>query len=205
MVLVILLLVLLGDGYVIAEKLGHSVLEIKPGLVPLECYERNLAKELQGLSLRNVSIKLVDRSSNKKIYEDFGEMLFTHFGVSGPVIISASSHLVRYKGIEKLFEEGMIELVIDLKPALDSEKLDLRIRRDFEGLSNKKFKNSLDKLLPQKMISAVIRISKIDEEKKVNEITREERRALGELIKNFAFKIKGFRGIEEAIVTSRRG
>jgi predicted Rossmann fold flavoprotein len=200
----ILKLVRVGDGYEIAKKLGHTITEIKPGLVPLECYEKNLVKEMQGLSLKNVGIKVLDKANCKKIYEDFGEMLFTHFGVSGPVIISASSHLVRYKDIEKLFKDEKIELVIDLKPALDTEKLDLRIRRDFEFLINKKFKNSLDKLLPQKMIEPVIRRSKIEPEKKVNEITKEERRKLGEVIKNFTLKINGFRGVEEAIITSRR-
>lgn len=159
---------------------------------------------MQGLSLRNAAIKIIDKSKNKKIYEDFGEMMFTHFGVTGPVIISSSSQLVRYKNINNLFEGKEIELNIDLKPALDSEKLDLRIRRDFEELSNKKFKNSLDKLLPQKMIEPIIKISKINPEKKVNEITKEERKCLGELIKNFKLTISGFRGIEEAIITSRR-
>lgn len=159
---------------------------------------------MQGLSLKNVSVKVIDKSKNKKIYEDFGEMMFTHFGVTGPIIISSSSHLVRYKNINNLFKEKQIELILDLKPALDSEKLDLRIRRDFEELINKKFKNSLDKLLPQKMIHPIIELSKIDPEKKVNEITKEERRNLGEIIKNFKLTISGFRGIEEAIVTSRR-
>jgi len=159
---------------------------------------------MQGLSLKNIAIKIIDKSKKKKIYEDFGEMMFTHFGVTGPVIISSSSHLVRYKNINSLFEGRKIELNIDLKPALDNEKLDLRIRRDFEELINKKFKNSLDKLLPQKMIEPIIKLSKIDPEKKVNEITKEERRILGELIKNFKLTISGFRGIEEAIITSRR-
>lgn len=159
---------------------------------------------MQGLSLKNVLVKVIDKSANKKIYEDFGEMMFTHFGVTGPVIISSSSHLVRYKNIEDLFEKRQIELSIDLKPALDNEKLDLRIRRDFEELINKKFKNSLDKLLPQKMIKIIMERSKIDPEKKVNEITKEERKYLGEVIKNFKLTISKFRGIEEAIITSRR-
>ena len=128
--------------------------------------------------------------------------MFTHFGVTGPVIISSSSHLVRYKNIEELFKNGKIELSIDLKPALSKEKLDLRIRRDFEEFKNKKFKNSLDKLLPQKLIEPIIKLSKIDEDKKVNEITKEERNCLGEIIKNFKFTISSFRPIEEAIITA---
>lgn len=157
---------------------------------------------MQGLSLKNVSIKIKDKEKNKKIYEDFGEMMFTHFGVTGPVIISSSSHLVRYKRIEELLKEEEIELSIDLKPALDIEKLDLRIRRDFEELKNKNFKNSLDKLLPQKMIKQVIELSKINPEKKVNEITKEERQKLGNIIKEFKLTISKFRPIEEAIITS---
>ena len=178
--------------------------ELKPGLVPLECYEKLKTKSMQGLSLRNVAIKLIDKTKNKKIYEDFGEMMFTHFGVTGPVIISSSSHLVRYKNIYNLFKEKQIELILDLKPALDSEKLDLRIQRDFGEFSNKKFKNSLYKLLPQKMIQTIIEVSKIEPEKKINEITKEERKRLGEIIKNFKLTISGFRPIEEAIITSRR-
>lgn len=159
---------------------------------------------MQGLSLKNVAIKLIDKEKNKKIYEDFGEMMFTHFGITGPIIISSSSHLVRYKEIDRLFKDKKIELNIDLKPALDNEKLDLRIRRDFEELTNKKFKNSLDKLLPQKMIEPIIERSKVLPDKKINEVTKEERKKLGEIIKNFKLTISGFRPIEEAIITSRR-
>lgn len=191
-----------GDGQKIAKKYGHNIKEMKPALVPMECYEKEICKSLQGLSLRNVSIKLTDKIKNKKIYEDFGEMLFTHFGVTGPVIISASSHLIRYKNIEELLKSKQIELSIDLKPALDLEKLDLRIRRDFEKYNNKNFKNSLNDLLPQKMIEVIIELSNISPEKKVNEITREERKKLGELIKNLKFTISKFRPIEEAIVTA---
>jgi len=191
-----------GDGYEIAKKYGHTITKLKPGLIPLECYEKSLTKEMQGLSLRNVSIKLVDNTKNKKIYEDFGEMMFTHFGVTGPVIISSSSHLVRYKNIEELLKNRSIELYIDLKPALDNEKLDLRIRRDFEEVKNKAFKNSLDKLLPKKMIEPIIRLSKIEPEKKVNEITKEERLHLLYLIKNFKLTVSGFRPLEEAIITT---
>jgi len=130
--------------------------------------------------------------------------MFTHFGVTGPTIISASSHLIRYKNIEELLRNKNIELKIDLKPALDIEKLDLRIRRDFEELKNKQFKNSLNGLLPQKIIEPVINLSKINPDKKVNEITREERIKLGETIKNFRLNISEFRPIDEAIITSRR-
>lgn len=191
-----------GKGYEIAKKYGHTVTNLKPGLVPLECKEKELCKEMQGLSLKNISIKIKDKEKNKKIYEDFGEMMFTHFGVTGPVIISSSSHLVRYKKIEELLKEEKIELSIDLKPALDIEKLDLRIRRDFEELKNKNFKNSLDKLLPQKMIKSIIELSTINPEKKVNEITREERQKLISIIKEFKLTISKFRPIEEAIITS---
>ena len=191
-----------GKGYEIAKKYGHTVTNLKPGLVPLECKEKELCKEMQGLSLKNISIKIKDKEKNKKIYEDFGEMMFTHFGVTGPVIISSSSHLVRYKKIEELLKEEKIELSIDLKPALDIEKLELRIIRDFEELKNKNFKNSWDKLLPQKMIKSIIELSTINPEKKVNEITREERQKLISIIKEFKLTISKFRPIEEAIITS---
>ena len=125
-----------GDGYQLVEKLGHSITEIKPSLVPLEVYDKAECKELQGLSLRNVEIKLIDIEKNKQIYEDFGEMVFTHFGVSGPTILSSSAHLVRYKNIDKLFHEKKIVLKIDLKPALDEKKLNDRILRDFEDAKN---------------------------------------------------------------------
>ena len=189
-----------GDGYKMAKDLGHTVTEIKPSLVPLETY--NVDKELQGLSLRNVKIQLVDVSKKRVIYEDFGEMLFTHFGVSGPTILSSSALLVRYKNIDKLFKDKKIILKIDLKPALSAEKLNDRILRDFEQEKNKQFKNSLNKLLPQKMIESVIRMSKIDPQKQVNTITKQERMKLIEVLKGFVLEIKGFRPIEEAIVTS---
>lgn len=191
-----------GDGYRLAEKWGHSITPIKPSLVPLEVYDKAECKELQGLSLRNVEIKLMDIEKHKQIYEDFGEMLFTHFGVSGPTILSASAHLVRYKNIDKLFYEKKIVLKIDLKPALDEKKLNDRILRDFEEVKNKQFKNSLDKLLPQKLIPVVIARSKINPNKKVNEITKKEREELIKQIKDFEIIIKGFRPIEEAIITS---
>ena len=191
-----------GDGYKMASKLGHKITKIKPSLVPMETYEKELHSSLQGLSLKNVGITIVDNSSKKQIYDDFGEMLFTHFGVSGPIILSASSHLVRYKNIDELLEKQNIELIIDLKPALSNEKLNLRILRDFEDSQNKSFKNSLDKLLPQKLIPVIIKLSNINPEKKVNSITKKERFELVELIKNFRLILKGFRKIDEAIITS---
>ena len=140
-----------GDGYEIAQKLGHTIVPVKPSLVPLtaEGESLNTCKEMQGLSLRNVQIKLIDTNKNKTIYEDFGEMLFTHFGVSGPTILSSSAHLLRYKNVENLLKEGKIQLVIDLKPALQQEKLDNRIQRDFLEGKNKEFKNCLNKTCQQ--------------------------------------------------------
>ena len=191
-----------GDGYLIAKNIGHKVTEIRPSLVPLVIYEKNECKEMQGLSLRNVGIKIIDESKNKLIYEDFGEMIFTHFGISGPTILSGSAHLVRYKEIDNLMKEQKIKLQIDLKPALTEEQLDERILRDFKEFKNKQFKHSLDKLLPQKMIPIVIEKTKINEEKRVNEITKEERRNLIKVLKKFELKIKDFRPVEEAIITS---
>lgn len=191
-----------GDGFEFARNLGHAITELKASLVPLETYEINLCKNLQGLGLRNVAIKIKDTQKNKIIYEDFGEMLFTHFGVSGPIILSASAIILRYKNINELLRNKNIKIYIDLKSALTEEQLDLRIRRDFEEVKNKQFKNSLDKLLPQKMIETVINLSKINENKKVNEITKEERIKLVKLLKNFEITIKSFRAIEEAIITA---
>ena len=191
-----------GDGYKFAKKLGHTITELKPSLVPLVTYEAEMHKTLQGLSLKNVEIKLVDISKNKEIYNDFGEMLFTHFGVSGPIVLSASSHLVRYKNIKELLENKQIKLLIDFKPALSKEKLDQRILRDFEEEKNKSFKNSLDKLLPQKLIPEIINKSNIDPNKKVNSITKEERENLLNILKQFEVTIKDFRPIEDAIITA---
>ena len=191
-----------GDGYKIAEKLGHTVTKIKPSLVPLESYDKKLCKNLQGLSLRNVKIELKNAENDKIIYEDFGEMLFTHFGVSGPTILSSSAHLVRYKNIEELFKNKKIILKIDFKPALSEEKLDERILRDFAEFKNRQFKNSLDKLLPQKLIPVIIERSKINPDKKVNEITKKERKNIVKLLKNFELTISNFRAIDEAIITS---
>lgn len=182
-----------GDGYILAQEVGHTINEIKPSLVPLKSKGESLkyCKMLQGLSLKNINIKvLID---DKNIYEDFGEMLFTHFGISGPVILSASAHLVRR-------DINNVKISIDLKPALTEEKIDERILRDFSNEKNKEFKNSLDKLLPRKLIPVIVDIMKIN--KKVNEITKEERKRLVKLLKDFRIEISGFRPIEEAIVTS---
>ena len=189
-----------GDGYRIASELGHKITPIRPSLVPLEIYEREECKKLQGLSLKNVKIKIEE--DKKVIYEDFGEMIFTHFGISGPTILSGSAHLVRYKNIDEKLKNKNIKLSIDLKPALTEEQLDDRILRDFKEFKNKQFKHSLDKLLPQKMIPVIIEQSKIEPEKRVNEVTKEERKRLITLLKNFEITIKGFRPVEEAIITS---
>ena len=193
-----------GDGYEIAKKLGHTITKIVPSLVPLEAKENSLevCKKLQGLSLKNVNVKFMDTEKNKVIYEDFGEMLFTHFGLSGPTILSGSAHLLRYKNLEELLKSGKIKIIIDIKPALSIEKLDERILRDFSTEKNKMFKNSLDALLPKKMIDTIIELSNINPNKKVNEITKKERENLVNLLKKFAITIKGFRPIEEAIVTA---
>ena len=191
-----------GDGYNLAKSLGHTITPIKPSLVPLVCYEKNLCKEMQGLSLKNVKIYLEDLSKQKRIYEDFGEMLFTHFGVSGPIILSSSAHLVRYKDLDELLSNRNIVLHIDLKPALSFEKLDERILRDFSKSKNKIFKNSLDDLLPKKMIEPIIKISDINPETKVNEITKLQRHNLVNLLKDFKLTVQDFRSIEEAIITS---
>ena len=193
-----------GDGYEIAKKLGHTITKIVPSLVPLEAKEDSLevCKKLQGLSLKNVNVKFMDTEKNKVIYEDFGEMLFTHFGLSGPTILSGSAHLLRYKNLEELLKSGKIKIIIDIKPALSIDKLDERILRDFSTEKNKMFKNSLDALLPKKMIDTIIELSNINPNKKVNEITKKERENLVNLLKKFEITIKGFRPIEEAIVTA---
>ena len=190
-----------GDGYKIAKDIGHTIVTIKPSLVPMEVYEKEMCKKLQGLSLRNVGIKIIDNDRKKIVYEDFGEMIFTHFGISGPIILSGSAHLVKYKDIDYLLKKKYVEIKIDLKPALTEEQLDDRILRDFSEVKNKQFKHSLGKLLPQKMIPVIIELSKIDENKKVNEVTKEERKKLVQLLKNFTITIKDFRPVEEAIIT----
>lgn len=189
-----------GEGYSMAKELGHTIENIRGSLVPLTA--ESLCQRMQGLSLRNIKMTLKDEENGKKIYDDFGEMLFTHFGVSGPTVLSSSSHLLRYKDVETKLKNNKISLNIDLKPALLAEELDKRILRDFEEIKNKEFKNSLDKLLPKKMIDVVIDLSEIDPYKKVNEITKEERLRLLNLLKNFKIIITGFRPVEEAIVTA---
>lgn len=190
-----------GEGYEIARKLGHTITDIRGSLVPLVA-NKSICGRLQGLSLRNVRVDVIDSENDKKIYEDFGEMLFTHFGVSGPVILSGSSHLLRYKNVDKKIKNGKIILKIDLKPALSFEQLDARVLRDFDEFKNKQFKNALDKLLPKKMIDVIIEMSKINSEKKINEVTKEERHNLVKLLKNFEVTIQGFRPVDEAIITT---
>ena len=182
-----------GDGYEMAKKLGHTITKIKPALVPLVAKKESKiqCQQMQGLSLRNVGLKLFN--NNKLIYEDFGEMLFTHYGVTGPIILSASSHLVRQ-------ELNNPRIEIDLKPALTDEKLDERILRDFETEKNKEFRKGLDQLLPQKMIPVILEILQIN--KKVNEVKKVERQKLVRTLKNFSIEIEGFRDISEAIITS---
>ena len=193
-----------GDGYYMAEELGHTCTKIRASLVPLVADNKDvlICKSLQGLSLKNVAIKLKDIGKQKIIYEDFGEMLFTHFGVSGPTILSGSAHLLRYPKIDELLKQEKIKLAIDLKPALSMEQLDNRILRDFSEQKNKEFKNSLDKLLPKKMIPVIIKLSNIPLEKKVNEITKKQRQDLVKLLKNFEIGILDFGDIETAIITS---
>lgn len=181
-----------GDGYRFAKENGHRVTELYPSLVPMEVKEW-YAKELQGLSLRNVNAVIYD--GKKKLYEEFGEMLFTHYGVSGPIIISASSK------IGKKLQEKELRLCIDLKPALTMEQLDQRILRDFEENRNKQFKNAVDKLFPAKLKPIMLELSGISEDKKVNEISKEERLQFGHLIKHFEMTITGLRSFKEAIIT----
>lgn len=192
-----------GDGYKIVKELGHTITKISGSLVPLisKNEDLQLCQSMQGLSLRNISMKIVDEEKNKKIYEDFGELLFTHFGVSGPTILSSSAHILRYKNVEDLLQKGKIKLQIDLKPALNEEKLNLRLLRDFEKFKNKQIINSLNELLPKKMIEPVIKKAKIKNEKRINEITKQERENLIRVIKCFEITISGFRPIEEAIIT----
>ena len=192
-----------GDGYKLAKELSHTITKISGSLVPLisKNGDLQLCQSMQGLSLRNISMKIVDEEKNKKIYEDFGELLFTHFGVSGPTILSSSAHILRYKNVEELLQKGKIKLQIDLKPALNEEKLNLRLLRDFEKYKNKQIINSLNELLPKKMIEPVIKKAKIKNEKRINEITKQEREKLISVIKCFEITINGFRPIEEAIIT----
>ena len=181
-----------GDGYCFARNCGHKVTELFPSLVPMEVKEW-YAKELQGLSLKNIEIHITD--GKKKLYDEFGEMLFTHYGVTGPVILSASSI------VGKTLEKKELVLHIDLKPALTEEQLDKRLLREFEANHNKQFKNAIDSLLPAKLRPVIIELSGIEEEKKVHEITKEERLNLLRLIKDFHMTLTGLRGYNEAIIT----
>ena len=181
-----------GVGYRFAKAAGHHVTKLYPSLVPLKTAE-DWCHELMGLSLKNIEIT-VKNNKGKKVYTDFGEMLFTHFGVSGPVILSASRHIIL------TIEEGY-KLYIDLKPAMDEKKLDARILRDFEKFANKDFVNSLDELLPQKLIPVIVQLAEIDPRKKVNSITKEERKRLLGLIKALPLTITGVTGYNEAVVT----
>ena len=182
-----------GDGQQWAEQLGHKVTELLPALVPFEAEEKEEVKALQGLSLKNIEIAVYN--GKKELYRDFGEMLFTHFGVSGPVILSASSFCA------KAVSRGPLKLMIDLKPALSAEQLDERILKDFAEAKNKQFKNSLNHLYPAKLIPEIIRRSGIDPEKQVNEITRQERQRLAEVTKGLSFTLTGLRPFKEAIIT----
>ena len=182
-----------GDGYAFAKALGHTVTPLLPSLVPMTSQSK-LCPSLQGLSLKNVSLSIVDRTSGKEVYSDFGEMMFTHFGLTGPMILSASAHIPDAPS-------GRYEAHINLKPALDEKTLDARIIADFNKYANKDFVNALSDLLPQKLIPVVISLSGIDARKKVNSITKEERHALGDVIRCLRISISGFRPINEAIVT----
>lgn len=181
-----------GDGYAFARKLGIEVTPVVPALVPLTAKEE-WVKQLQGLSLKNISIMVLDGA--KELYSEFGEMLFTHFGVSGPVVLSASSF------ISRRVKKGGLKMIIDLKPALDENTLDERICRDFEELRNKQFKNSLDRLLPQKLIPVIVELSGISPDKKTANITASERKSLVKLIKGLEITLTGLRGFNEAIIT----
>ncbi len=182
-----------GSGYKLAMKLGHSVTELTPSLIPIES-DSPLCSEMQGLSLKNVGITVKNNIGNK-LYTDFGEMMFAHFGVTGPIILSASAHL---RGVDI----STLTLSIDLKPALDEKTLDLRLLSDFSEQKNKDFINSLGQLLPAKMISPFVKLTGIDPRKKVNTITKEERRKILGTLKSFEIPLKKFRPIEEAIITS---
>lgn len=181
-----------GDGYRFARECGHKVTDLSPALVPMEVKEW-YARELMGLSLRNVEIRITD--GKKKLYEEFGEMLFTHYGVTGPVILSASSI------VGKKLREHPLTLHIDLKPALTEEQLDKRMLREFESNHNRQFKNAVDSLFPSKLKPVIVELSGIQEDKKVNEVTKEERLHFVRLIKDFSMTLTGMRGYNEAIIT----
>lgn len=183
-----------GDGYELAKQAGHTVTELKPSLVSLVCHE-GFCTDLQGLALKNVSMSVIDSVTNKEIYKDFGEMLFTHFGVSGPMILSAGAHM-------RNMQRGRYKIYVDLKPGLSYEQLDARILRDFSENNNKNFINSLGGLLPRKMIPVAVKLSGIKPTEKVNQITKEQRHKFAEVLKKFKITVNDFSPIEEAIVTS---
>lgn len=183
-----------GDGYIFAEKAGHKIVPLKPSLVPIVTKEK-YPTEMMGLSLKNVNLSVVDKTTGKKIYSEMGEMLFTHFGVSGPIVLSASSRIRTEEAERYIF-------YIDMKPALSEEKLDLRLQKDFSENINKDYINSLNKLLPTKMIPVFVKLSGISMDTKVNQITREQRHSIVNLMKNMSFTMKSFRPIDEAIITS---
>lgn len=183
-----------GDGYRMAEELGHTVTELRPSLVPLNCHE-GFCSRLAGLSLKNVTLSVFEGEKKKPIFKEMGEMLFTHFGISGPLVLSASAYLRKIGKAE-------YKAVIDLKPALTVEQLDKRILRDFENEKNKDFANSLNALLPKSIIPVIIEKSGINPREKVNQVSREQRMDLCRVIKEFTLNITGFRPIEEAIITS---
>ena len=182
-----------GDGYRFAKSAGHHVTDLMPSLIPLVA-KGKLCASMQGLALKNVALRMVDKQTGKSVYEDFGEMLFTHFGLSGPMVLSASAHLTDISA-------GRYEAQIDLKPALDEKKLDARPLSDFSKYQNRDFANSLGDLLPQKMIEPFIRLCGIDPHKKVNSITREERERIVRSMKCLTVEIQGVRPISEAIIT----
>ena len=182
-----------GDGYELAKQAGHTVVPPVPSLVPLEIHE-GFCSSLSGLSLRNIAIRVTDTAKGKTVYEDFGEMLFTHFGVSGPVILSASAHM-------KNPEKGRYTVSIDLKPALTAEMLDARILRDFSENLNRNFINSLNSLLPKSLVPVIVKLSGIPMNLKVNQVTKEQRAALVNLLKNLTVTVTGFRPVDEAVVT----
>lgn len=183
-----------GDGYTLAKQAGHTIVPLKPSLVPFTSGDKQ-CKDMQGLALKNVALRIVDKNSKKTVYSDFGEMLFTHFGMSGPMILSASSHIRDIQPDRYIAE-------IDLKPALDFEHLDRRIQNDFKENSNRDVSNAFSKLLPRKIIVPVLKRWGVPFDKKCNSITKEERHALCEILKCFTVEISGFRPIEEAIITS---
>ncbi|MFA5658185.1 MAG: NAD(P)/FAD-dependent oxidoreductase [Oscillospiraceae bacterium] len=182
-----------GDGYAFAKQAGHNITKLVPSLVPVVS-EDSFCAEMMGLALKNVTLSLIDKLTGKALFSELGEMLFTHFGVSGPLVLSASSHIRGMQSDRYTFS-------IDLKPGLSFEQLDLRILRDFSELQNRNFENSLSKLLPSKMIPVIVRLSGINPDTKVNQITKQQRLKLAELIKAFIINIKAFRPIEEAIIT----